>query len=373
MFNRPEPRIVLLTARFAYARAVVPRPSARQSSLVDSRGRPLRDIRFSVTDRCNFRCVYCMPRETFGRDYAFMPTEQLLTFEEITRLARIATLLGVEKIRLTGGEPLLRKGLPDLLGMLSELRTLDGRPLDIALTTNGSALQHMASALKSAGLRRVTVSLDSLDDAVFQSMNDARFPVSKVLQGIDVAHQVGLGPIKINMVVQAGRNDQDIVNMARHFRGTPYILRFIEFMDVGSTNGWGAGDVVTSAEVIRRIHNVFPLDELEPDDTGQTSRRWRYQDGKGEIGVISSVTQPFCASCTRARISADGALYTCLFATGGHDLKTMMRAGCSDDALSKQLGGIWQRRTDRYSELRSLEHNVKPSGKRRVEMSFIGG
>jgi len=341
-------------------------------ALLDRRGRPLHDIRFSVTDRCNFRCVYCMPKDIFGRDYAFMPSAELLTFEEITRLARIAAAHGVEKIRLTGGEPLLRKGLPELVRMLSALRTPDDRQLDIALTTNGSALAHVAGALKEAGLRRVTVSLDSLDDATFQEMNDVRFPVEKVLHGIDVAHELGLGPIKINMVVKKGRNDQDIVAMARHFRGTPYILRFIEFMDVGSTNGWQLGEVVPSAEVIRRIDEVFPLEEVEPNYRGETSTRWRYRDGQGEIGVISSVTQSFCHSCSRARISVDGMLYTCLFATGGHDLRGMMREGCSDDELSKRLAVIWRSRSDRYSELRSLHMTPDTSGKR-VEMSYIGG
>jgi cyclic pyranopterin phosphate synthase len=341
--------------------------------LLDRRGRPLHDIRFSVTDRCNFRCVYCMPRDIFGRDYAFMPSEELLTFEEITRLARIAAAHGVEKIRLTGGEPLLRKGLPDLIGMLSELRTPDGRPLDLALTTNGSALAYLAGALKQAGLKRVTVSLDSLDDATFQEMNDVRFPVQKVLHGIDVAHEAGLGPIKINMVVKKGRNDQDIVAMAEHFRGTPYILRFIEFMDVGSTNGWQLGEVVPSAEVVRRINEAFPLDELEPNYSGETSKRWRYRDGMGEIGVISSVTQSFCHSCSRARISVDGKLYTCLFATSGHDLREMMRGGSSDAELSERLKQIWQTRVDRYSELRSLHTGAGPSGDRRIEMSYIGG
>jgi cyclic pyranopterin phosphate synthase len=341
--------------------------------LLDRRGRPLRDIRFSVTDRCNFRCVYCMPRDIFGRDYAFMPSDELLSFEEITRLAGIAAAHGVEKIRLTGGEPLLRKGLPELVAMLSELRTTDGRPLDIALTTNGSALAQLAGALKEAGLNRVTVSLDSLDDATFQQMNDVRFPVERVLHGIEVAREVGLGPIKINMVVKKGRNDHDILTMAQHFRGTPYILRFIEFMDVGSTNGWQLGEVVPSAEVVRRIDEAFPLEEVEPLYTGETSKRWRYLDGMGEIGVISSVTQSFCHSCSRARISVDGKLYTCLFATGGHDLRAMMRGGSSDEELSERLALIWQTRADRYSELRSLKTGAGPSEGRRIEMSYIGG
>jgi cyclic pyranopterin phosphate synthase len=314
-----------------------------------------------------------MPKEIFGRDYAFLPREELLTFEEITRLARIGATHGVEKIRLTGGEPLLRKGLPELVAMLSELRTPDGRELDLALTTNGSALAHLAQELRDAGLKRVTVSLDSLDDATFQAMNDVRFPVARVLHGIETAHEAGLGPIKINMVVKKGRNDQDIVAMARRFRGTPYILRFIEFMDVGSTNGWRLGEVVPSAEVIRRIDEVFPLEALDPNYPGETSQRWRYRDGGGEIGVISSVTQSFCHSCSRARISVDGTLYTCLFATGGHDLRAMMRRGCDDEELADAMAQIWRERTDRYSELRSRQTGAARPGARRIEMSYIGG
>ncbi len=314
-----------------------------------------------------------MPKEIFGRDYAFMAREELLSFEEITRLARIAAGHGVEKIRLTGGEPLLRKGLPELVAMLSELRTPGGQALDIALTTNGSALAHLASALKEAGLRRVTVSLDSLDDATFQAMNDVRFPVQKILNGLEVAHEVGLGPIKVNMVVKKGQNDQDIVSMARHFKGTPFILRFIEYMDVGTTNGWQLGEVIPSAEVIRRIHEVFPLDEVEPNYAGETSRRWRYRDGGGEIGVISSVTQSFCHSCSRARISVDGKLYTCLFANSGHDLRTLLRGGATDDELSEAMASIWRARTDRYSEVRSAETQRAASGAKRIEMSYIGG
>jgi cyclic pyranopterin phosphate synthase len=341
---------------------------------MDARGRALKDLRISVTDRCNFRCVYCMPKEIFGRDYAFLPRDELLSFEEITRIARISAAHGVEKIRLTGGEPLLRKGLPTLIGMLGELRTVAGRPLDIALTTNGSALAHMAPALADAGLSRVTVSLDSLDDATFQAMNDIRFPVRKVLDGIDAAHDAGLGPIKINMVVKRGQNDHDIVAMARHFKGTPYILRFIEYMDVGSTNGWRLGDVIPSAEVIRRIDAELPLEEVEPNYRGETSRRWRYRDGTGEIGVISSVTQSFCSSCTRARISVEGKLFTCLFATAGNDLRALMRGGCTDHELSARLVQVWTARTDRYSELRGLETpELAKKGARKIEMSYIGG
>jgi cyclic pyranopterin phosphate synthase len=340
--------------------------------VLDTRGRALRDIRFSVTDRCNFRCVYCMPKEIFGRDYAFLPREELLTFEEIARLARLGAELGVEKIRLTGGEPLLRKGLPELIRMLADLRTPDGRELDLALTTNGSALAHLAQELKDAGLKRVTVSLDSLDDATFQAMNDVRFPVAKVLHGIEVAREVGLAPVKVNMVVQRGRNDGDVLAMARRFKGTGHILRFIEFMDVGTTNGWRLDEVVPSAEIVQRIDAVFPLEPLEPARPGETSKRWSYRDGDGEVGVISSVTQPFCGDCTRARVSVDGKLYTCLFAAAGHDLRGMMRDGCSDEELSVRLSGIWGSRADRYSELRSARTTPRV-GARRVEMSYIGG
>ena len=340
----------------------------------DTRDRPLRDLRISVTDRCNFRCVYCMPKEIFGKDFMFMERDELLTFEEITRVARIAVAHGVEKIRLTGGEPLLRQGLEALVGMLGELRTPDGRDIDIALTTNGSALAAKAQSLKDAGLKRVTVSLDSLDDATFQAMNGVSFPVAKVLRGIEVAHEVGLGPIKINMVMKRGQNDQDLVAMARHFKGSPYILRFIEFMDVGSTNGWKMEQVVPSAEVIARIDAELPLEGVAPSYDGETSVRWRYQDGSGEIGVISSVTQSFCHSCTRVRVSTEGKLYTCLFATAGHDLRALIRGGCSDEQLSTVMSHIWRERTDRYSELRSAKTSaLAATGEKKIEMSYIGG
>ena len=342
--------------------------------MIDQFQRPLHDLRISVTDRCNFRCVYCMPKEVFGKDFAFMERDELLSFEEITRLARISVAHGVEKIRLTGGEPLLRKGIEELVAMLAALRTPDGRPIDIAMTTNGSVLALKAQALKDAGLQRVTVSLDSLDDATFQAMNDVKFPVAKVLNSLDVAHSVGLGPIKINMVLKRGQNDQDVVAMARHFKGTPYILRFIEYMDVGSSNGWEMADVVPSAEVVARINAELPLDEVAPNYNGETSQRWRYRDGEGEIGVISSVTQSFCHSCSRARVSTDGKLFTCLFATEGHDLRALMRGGCTDEQLSTAMAQIWRERTDRYSELRSAETGrLRASGKKRIEMSYIGG
>ena len=342
--------------------------------VADTRGRALRDLRISVTDRCNFRCVYCMPKAIFGSDYEFMPRASLLTFEEITRLARVAVAHGVEKIRLTGGEPLLRKDIEELIAMLSALRTPDGGALDIALTTNGSALVAKARALKDAGLGRVTVSLDSLDDTTFRAMNDVDFPVAKVLRAIDVAQEAGLGPIKINMVVKAGLNEKDIVPMARHFRGTPHILRYIEYMDVGSTNGWRMDEVVPSAEVVRRVNAEFPLEEIEPNYEGETSERWRYRDGQGEIGVISSVTRAFCHSCTRARISTDGKLYTCLFATHGHDLRALLRGGCTDEQLATVMAHIWRARDDRYSELRGAATRALPmlDGKK-IEMSYIGG
>ena len=315
-----------------------------------------------------------MPKATFGRDFVFMERDELLTFEEMTRLARIAVAHGVEKIRLTGGEPLLRRGLEELVGMLAALKTPDGRDVDIALTTNGSALAVKAKSLKDAGLKRVTVSLDSLDEATFKAVNDVDFPVANVLHGIEVAHEVGLGPIKINMVVKRGQNDQDIVSMARHFKGSQYILRFIEFMDVGSSNGWQTGEVLPSAEVISRLHAELPLEEVAPNYDGETSRRWRYQDGSGEIGVISSVTQSFCHSCTRMRVSTEGKLFTCLFATEGHDLRALMRGSCSDSELSTAMAEIWRERTDRYSELRSAKtKELRATGKKKIEMSYIGG
>ena len=345
------------------------------NSITDTLHRPLRDLRISVTDRCNFRCVYCMPKVMFGRDYVFLPRDQLLTFDEITRLARIAAAHGVEKIRLTGGEPLLRRNIEQLIEMLARLRTPDGRRLDVAMTTNGSVLAQKAQSLKDAGLRRVTVSLDSVNDATFQAMNDVGYPVSRVLHAVDVAHQAGLGPIKINMVVKRGQNDQDIVAMARHFKGSPYIVRFIEYMDVGTSNGWKMDEVVPSAEVIRRINEVLPLEEVAPNYRGETSQRWRYRDGGGEIGVISSVTQAFCHSCTRVRLSTDGKLFTCLFATAGHDLRALLRGGCSDEDIATAMSVLWRARADRYSELRSARSPDAGRGAaaEKIEMSYIGG
>ena len=341
--------------------------------LADALARPLQDLRISVTDRCNFRCVYCMPKDVFDKDYAYLPHSALLSFEEITRMARLFIAHGVEKIRLTGGEPLLRKNLEQLVAMLRALPTPGGRPLDLTLTTNGSLLARKAQALKDAGLDRVTVSLDALDDATFRSMNDVDFSVADVLAGIDAAHAAGLGPIKINMVVKRGVNDDQIVPMARHFNNTPYVLRFIEYMDVGASNGWNMAEVVPSGEVVARIGAAMALEAVQANYIGETAARWRYQDGSGEIGVISSVTQAFCADCSRARLSTEGKLYTCLFASRGHDLRALMRAGRSDAELSNAIAGVWHKRADRYSETRTINTDGLVSGARKVEMSYIGG
>jgi cyclic pyranopterin phosphate synthase len=337
---------------------------ATPRAVQDTRGRELRDLRISVTDRCNFRCRYCMPREAFGPDFQFLPRGEILTFEEITRLARIFTQLGVRKVRLTGGEPTLRHDLPRLVRMLSELPGID-----VALTTNGSLLSFLAQPLADAGLRRVTVSLDSLDDDVFGRMNDVKFPVADVLGGIDAAERAGLTPIKVNAVVRRGVNDHTIVDLARHCRARGWIVRFIEFMDVGTSNGWRLDDVVPANEIIERIGAEMPLEPMEPNYPGEVARRWRYAGGDAEAGVITSVTQPFCGDCTRARISADGKLYTCLFATQGTDLRALLRAGADDDALLAAIAGTWRARTDRYSELRSQATADLP----RIEMSYIGG
>jgi len=342
---------------------------AADGSVVDQLHRPLRDLRISVTDRCNFRCTYCMPKEVFDRGYRFLPHADLLTFEEITRLARVFIAHGVEKIRLTGGEPLLRKDIERLIEMLASLQTRDGKPLDLTLTTNGSILSRKARSLADAGLRRVTVSLDGLEDAVFRRMNDVDFPVSAVLDGIAAAAAAQLTPVKVNMVVKRGVNEHEIVPMARHFRGTGHIVRFIEFMDVGSSNGWRLDDVVPSREVVRRIDAEMPLQAVEPNYTGEVAERWRHRDGGGEIGVISSVTQAFCRGCTRARLSTEGRLYLCLFATGGYDLRRMLREGAADEEIGAAVGRIWHSRGDRYSELRS----EATAGLRKIEMSYIGG
>jgi len=332
--------------------------------LTDTLNRPLRDLRISVTDRCNFRCIYCMPREIFGSDYQFLERSQILTFEEIARLARIFVGHGVRKIRLTGGEPLVRRDLHQLVSMLATIPDLD-----LTLTTNGSLLTRQAQALKDAGLNRVSVSLDSLDDAIFKAMNDANFPVQKVLEGMDAAAAVGLTPIKVNMVVKRGLNESSILPMARFFREKGYILRFIEYMDVGHTNGWRMDDVVPAAEIIKMINAEIPLEPLNPNYPGEVAERWRYKDGSGEIGVVASVTQAFCRTCNRARLSAEGKLYTCLFAVKGHGFRDLMRGGATDDEISQAIARVWGKRGDRYSELRSENTISLP----KVEMSHIGG
>jgi cyclic pyranopterin phosphate synthase len=331
----------------------------------DTRGRPLHDLRISVTDRCNFRCVYCMPRAVFGRDHAFLPRAELLTFEEIARLVQVFTRLGVEKVRLTGGEPLVRRDLPALVATLAAIPGVR----DLTLTTNGVLLPDQAPALKAAGLHRVTVSLDADDDPTFMRMNDAGVPVSRVLAGIQAAEEAGLGPIKLNMVVKRGWNEHALLSMARRFRGTGRVLRFIEYMDVGHSNGWRLDDVITADEILRTLSAEFPLEPMPPTRPGEVAERYRYAEGAGEIGIIASVSRPFCGDCNRARLSADGQLYTCLFATAGHDLRGLLRGGASDDDLEGAIRGIWEVREDRYSELRSAETVSLP----KVEMSYIGG
>ncbi len=356
---------------------VDPVPMPADGRLHDTLRRPLRDLRISVTDRCNFRCSYCMPKAVFDKNHAYLPHSALLEFEEITRLARLFVGHGVRKLRLTGGEPLLRKNIEILIAQLAQLRSLDGEALDITLTTNGSLLARKAKALRDAGLRRVTVSLDGLDDTVFRSMNDVDFPVAQVLEGIAAARDAGLGPIKVNMVVKRGTNEREIVPMARHFRGTGVVLRFIEYMDVGVTNGWRMDEVLPSSDVIRMIQQQLPLLPLQATSAGETAERWGYAgpDGRhapelGEIGVISSVTHAFCHDCNRARLSTEGQLYLCLFASRGHDLRALLRGGASDAVLSSAIGAIWSRRDDRYSELRNTGSvPTQP----RVEMSYIGG
>lgn len=356
--------------------------------LLDTRARPLRDLRISVTDRCNFRCTYCMPREVFGHDHVFLPHSALLSFEEITRLARLFVAHGVEKIRLTGGEPLLRKNIEQLIAMLAELRTPAGHALDITLTTNGSLLAKKAQTLKDAGLQRITVSLDSLDDRIFRHMNDADFPVNAVLEGIAAAQQAGLAPIKVNMVVKKGTNDSQIIPMARHFRGSGIVLRFIEFMDVGASNGWNMTEVLPSAEVLSQLQQHFSLTPIAAQYSGETASRWRYREAVGsaptlpaqtaqqedEIGLISSVTQAFCHDCTRARLSTEGKLYLCLFARTGYDLRALLRQDCSDLQIANAIASIWQQRNDRYSELRGQSGEGDAlSQPPKIEMSYIGG
>jgi len=375
--------IPLVDERTATRSAIVPSPLQAPTGLLqDQWGRPLRDLRISVTDRCNFRCNYCMPKEVFDKNYQYLPHSSLLSFEEITRLARLFVAHGVRKLRLTGGEPLLRKNIEALIAQLAELRTPDGQPLDLTLTTNASLLARKARALKDAGLNRVTVSLDGLDDAVFRRMNDVDFPVTDVLAGIEAAQAVGLSHIKVNMVVKRGTNDDQILPMARYFRGTGITLRFIEYMDVGATNGWRMDEVFPSDEVIARLRAELPLIPLAPSAPGETAVRWGYADASGqydpqlgEVGVISSVTHAFCGDCNRARLSTEGQLYLCLFASQGWDLRSLLRSGASDAEIAGAIAPIWQQRDDRYSQLRSeMPPDVAPVRQgRRIEMSYIGG
>ncbi|MDB5882443.1 MAG: moaA [Ramlibacter sp.] len=373
--------IPLIDQRLAALGARLPAGAVPATGLLaDTLGRPLRDLRISVTDRCNFRCSYCMPKEVFDKNYPYLPHAALLTFEEIARVARQFIAHGVRKIRLTGGEPLLRKNIEALIEQLAVLKTVDGAPLDLTLTTNGSLLARKAKSLKAAGLQRVTVSLDGLDDAVFRQMNDVDFPVAEVLEGIQAAKDAGLGPIKINMVVKRGTNEHEILPMARHFKGSGTVLRFIEYMDVGATNGWRMDEVLPSAEVVKLVGAELPLVQLEPSAAGETAERWGYADANGqhdaaagEIGVISSVTQAFCGDCNRARLSTEGQVYLCLFANRGHDLRSLVRGGATDEELASAIGHIWQGRADRYSQLRSSMPADSGSAMRRVEMSYIGG
>ena len=386
MIERDTHRVIPLMDQRPSGLAVPPAAFAHSTRLAanglvaDTLGRNLRDLRISVTDRCNFRCNYCMPKEVFGTDYPYLKHADLLTFEEITRVARVFVAHGVQKIRLTGGEPLLRKNLEQLVEQLATLRTPDGQALDLTLTTNGSLLKRKAQSLKDAGLSRVTVSLDGLDDAVFRSMNDVDFPVADVLEGIEAAHAAGLKSIKINMVVKRGTNEQQILPMARHFKGSDMVLRFIEYMDVGATNGWRMNEVMPSAEVVRLIQSELPLVQLAPSNLGETAERWGYANATGqhdktagEIGVVSSVTQAFCGDCNRGRLSTEGQLYLCLFAGQGYDLRSLVRSQATEGDLQSAIGHIWQGRGDRYSELRSALGPDTGAAVKRVEMSYIGG
>ncbi len=373
---QPPGRVVPIRKSQADARPLPPAlPAAENRSATDRLGRPLRDMRISVTDRCNFRCGYCMPREAFGRDHPFLPHAELLSFEEITRAARIALSLGVRKLRLTGGEPLLRKDLEQLVGQLAALRTLDGQPPELTLTTNGSLLRRKARALRHAGLQRVTVSLDALDPVIFQHMSDTSLSVHDVLDGIEAAREAGLGPIKVNMVVQKGVNDQQILPMARHFRHSGIELRFIEFMDVGQTNRWQMEHVLPTHEVRALIEQSFALRPSPGRHHGATAQQWAYADGAGQIGFISSVTQAFCGDCSRLRLSTDGRLYTCLFATQGHDLRSLLRTPTEcDEGIAQRLAALWHARDDRYSQLRESARPTRGEpGAPRIEMSYIGG
>lgn len=360
---RRSPRVVPATE---LAGQVVPMPG---QVLKDGHARPLRDLRISVTDRCNFRCTYCMPRDVFGPDHEFLPRSSLLTFDEIAHIARVGVEHGIQKIRLTGGEPLLRKNIETLISMLADLRTPEGKPVDLTLTTNGTLLGMKAQALKDAGLMRVTVSLDALDDGIFTTMSDSQVSVKTVLAGIEQAAAVGLAPIKVNMVVRKGLNEDQILPMARHFRGTGHVLRFIEFMDVGDTNGWNLDEVITGAEIVDRLAQEFPLEPVRSEYRGEVAKGWRYLDGQGEIGIITSVTQPFCGDCTRLRLSPEGQLFLCLFASQGHDMRELLRSGNSDDTIRTRLASIWAGRTDRYSEQRGQLGGAR----KKIEMSYIGG
>ena len=369
-----KPIIPLVDHRTLGAMPHVPAiPAMPNAPIIDAFARPLSDLRISVTDRCNFRCVYCMPKAMFGDGHAFLPQSSLLSFEELVRITSLFVAHGVRKIRLTGGEPLLRKQIERLVALLHALRTPAGNEIDLTLTTNGSLLARKARALKSAGLKRITVSLDALDEAIFRQMSDADFAVKDVLHALDAAHAVGLGPIKINMVVKRGVNDGEILPMARYFKNTPFTLRFIEYMDVGDSNGWKMDEVVPSSDIIRRIDTEIPLEKTGGTEAGETAERWRYRDGNGEIGVISSVTQAFCHSCSRARLSAEGRLYTCLFATEGHDLRALLRTGKSDEEIAGAIAHIWRQRTDRYSALRNTSAAEPASARKKIEMSYIGG
>jgi cyclic pyranopterin phosphate synthase len=359
-----DPRNIMTQKVFPIRTARAPAPAHDGQVLADTLGRSLRDLRISVTDRCNFRCVYCMPREVFDQDFKFVPHAEILSFEEIARLARLFAGLGVKKVRLTGGEPLVRRELHRLVALLAQIPGLD-----LTLTTNGALLAKQAKALAHAGLKRVTVSLDSLDEATFRAINDADCPVTKVIEGIEAAAAAGMAPIKINMVVKRGVNDAHVLAMAERWRGTGHVVRFIEYMDVGSTNGWRMDDVVPSAEIVKAIGARWPLETVEPGYRGEVAERWRYRDGAGEIGVISSVTQAFCRDCNRLRLSAEGSLYTCLFAEQGHDLKWLLRHGGSDQELVNEIAAVWRARADRYSEIRTAE----TAKARKVEMSYIGG
>ena len=361
-------KVIHLADMRLHAPSIADNGEAWVGPFVDTRGRTLRDLRISVTDRCNFRCTYCMPREAFGTDHAFLPHAALLSFEEITRLARIFVEQGVRKIRLTGGEPLLRRNLETLVAMLAELRTPDGEKIDLTLTTNGSLLARKAQALKQAGLTRVTVSLDALDPDLFTTLSDSKTSVDEVLRGIDAAAHAGLAPVKVNVVVRKGINESQILPIARRFRGTGHIVRYIEYMDVGNTNGWRSDEVVTGAQVLAGIAREFPLEPLAGAYVGEVAERWRYLDGAGEIGIITSISHTFCGDCNRARLSPEGQLYLCLFASQGHDLRALVRSQATDDQIASSLGAIWGQRRDAYSEQRG-SNAPHP----RIEMSYIGG